>query len=273
MLSYVATRAEQPDDGGTTDDSPQLVNFLLHFPSSFRTPDHRHRPFATAPVRSRPRRTYDPTKPSQDAEGEYIPIFLDNISRRSSARWLRLKTAIESFGHQSELFDTISTKSLGKTDGSPFQVQLRKYRKPGQRLKGPHRNLIDVGYGVSQILPIITELLRSDSPDLFLLQQPEVHLHPRAQAALGTLFCSLAASKRQLIVETHSDHLTDRVRMDIRDKNTGLRAQDVSILYFEPLELDVKVHSLRIDQDGNVVGAPGTYREFFMDEMQRSLGF
>ena len=47
------------------------------------------------------------------------------------------------------------------------------------------RNLIDVGYGVSQALPVLTELLREDCSPVFLLQQPEVHLHPSAQAALG----------------------------------------------------------------------------------------
>ena len=52
---------------------------------------------------------------------------------------------------------------------------------------------------------------------MFLLQQPEVHLHPQAQAALGTLFCQVAAGGRQLIIETHSDYIIDRVRMDVRD--------------------------------------------------------
>ena len=76
----------------------------------------------------------------------------------------------------------------------------------------------------------------------------------------------------QLIVETHSDHLIDRVRMDIRDKKTDLRAEDVSILFFEPNDLDVTIHSLRLDDNGNVLDAPPTYRQFFMTEMQRSLG-
>ena len=92
-------------------------------------------------------------------------------------------------------------------------------------MKGPQRNLVDVGYGVSQALPVITELLDHDAdpPKLFLLQQPEIHLHPKAQAALGSLLCTVAGIGRQLIVETHSDYLLDRVRMDIRDNKTGLK--------------------------------------------------
>lgn len=74
------------------------------------------------------------------------------------------------------------------------------------------------------------------------------------------------------MVETHSDHLLDRVRMDVRDGETELKADDASILFFEPGALDVTIHSLRLDDDGNVLDAPPTYRQFFMDEMERSIG-
>ena len=107
---------------------------------------------------------------------------------------------------------------------------------------------------------------------MFLLQQPEVHLHPSAQAALGSLFCSIASWDRQLIVETHSDHLIDRVRMDVRDRKGTLEPEDVSILFFERDGLEVNIHALGIDEIGNVVGAPGSYRQFFMEETTRSLG-
>ena len=98
---------------------------------------------------------------------------------------------------------------------------------------------------------------------MFLLQQPEVHLHPSAQAALGSLFCSIAGPDRQLVVETHSDYIIDRVRMDVRDKKTDLKPEDVSILYFERGESDVKIHSIRLDEHGNVLDAPDSYGQFF----------
>ena len=148
-------------------------------------------------------------------------------------------------------------------------MQVRKF---AGGLKGPQRNLIDVGYGVSQALPLITELLRDDAPPMFLLQQPEVHLHPSAQTALGSLFCQIANPERQLVVETHSDHLLDRVRMDIRDGHSPLKPEDVSILFFERGALDVHIHSLRLDAMGNVLDGPDSYRRFFMEETTRSLG-
>ena len=241
------------------------------------------RPFASAPIRSRPRRTYDPILLAEDAEGEYIPSYLAGLYRRDADGWQLFKSGLEKFGHDSELFDEISVRSFGKSDGDPFQIQVRKpYRgRRNDRRKGPWRNLVDVGYGVAQTLPLLVELLHIDIPPvadwpayrpLFLLQQPEVHLHPQAQAALGTLFCQVAARGRQLVIETHSDYIIDRVRMDVRDGTTGLKPEDISILYFEPGDLVVKIHSITIDDYGNLDGAPTGYRQFFSDELTRSIG-
>ena len=234
--------------------------------------------FASAPVRSTPHRTYDPAISALDPEGTYVPMLLAELSSQQPEVWAKLKQRLENFGSSSGLFDEIRIRRLGKLHGSPFQVEMRKYGRT--RTKGPWRNLVDVGYGVSQTLPIITELLRDDAeqqrpesphPRQFLLQQPEVHLHPSAQAALGSLFCQLAGPRRQLIVETHSDNLMDRVCMDVRDGVSHLKPEDVSILFFERRGLDVRIHSLRLDQQGNILGAPDGYRQFFMDEVTRSL--
>ena len=236
------------------------------------------RPLAGGPVQSRPLRTYDPVQLAQDPHGASVPSYLAALYRNNPGKWQRLKTAMDAFGRASGLFDEILVKSFGKSDGDPFQLHIRKFSR---RRKGPSRNLIDAGYGVSQALPLIVELLKAqdtpvsgssfDVPPTLLLQQPEVHFHPQAQAALGTLFCQTAAAGRQLIIETHSDYIIDRVRMDVRDGTTGLKPEDVSILYFEPGELSVKIHSIRIDDAGNIKGAPEGYRQFFTDEMMRSL--
>ena len=229
----------------------------------------KSRPYASAPVRSKPRRTYDPARSVSDPEGDHVPMYLANVYVQDKRGWTRLKGALESFGKNSGLFDEITIKQLGKRESQPFQVEVRKF---GAKSKGPRRNLIDVGYGVSQVLPVITELLRQDAPPMFLLQQPEVHLHPSAQAALGSVFCELAKRDFQLVVETHSDHLLDRVRMDVRDGRGRLEPDDVSILFFERNDLDVRIHSLRLDEKGNIIDAPKSYRKFFMEETQRSLG-
>ena len=253
-----------PTDGSPPLSSDDLKKIRdLTAPRIFAEP-----PFASAPVRSRPHRTYDPSRPTPDPEGDYVPMYLADVFSRNKTVWSALKKGLEEFGQAAGLFDEISIRRFGKSGSEPFQVQVRRF---DNRLKGPQRNLIDVGYGVSQVLPVVTELLRPDAPPLFLLQQPEVHLHPSAQAALGSLFCQVASRDRQLIVETHSDHLLDRVRMEVRDGGTNLKPEDVSILYFERGDLDVNIHSIRIDEEGNIRGAPDGYRRFFLEETTRSL--
>ena len=231
--------------------------------------------FASAPVRSQPKRTYNPTRATLDPEGDYVPMFLAQLALQAPESWNSLQDRLQDFGAQAGLFDEIEVRRLGKVESAPFQIHIRK---SGKRRRGPFRNLVDVGYGVSQVLPLITELLRHDGPPLMLLQQPEVHLHPSAAAALGSRFCEVAAdskrkgnARRQIIVETHSDFIIDRVRMAVRNGTSDLQPDDVSILYFKRHEQAVTIHSISVDRLGNIEGAPAGYRSFFMEEMRRSM--
>ena len=221
----------------------------------------------SAPISSRPSRTYDPIKPSRDPEGAYVPTYFASLQFGDKQRWKSLKKKLKRFGRESGLFHTIGVKQFGDAEGGgPFQLEIKLKN-------GGDRNLIDVGYGVSQVLPVLTELFSQDSPSMFLFQQPEVHLHPSAQAALGSLFCETAASGNQLIVETHSDYIVDRILLDIRDKRTNLKADEVSILYFENEGKNVTIHSIRIDEKGKVLDSPEGYRRFFKDELKRVIEY
>ena len=250
--------------------SRQDLESLSDLLRSFATFPLREPPFASAPIRSSPSRTYDPTRPSPDPEGAYIPTYFASVHFQDKSGWRQLKDQLEHFGHRSGLFDEIAVKQLGEMEGGPFQLQIRK---TGKHSASPRRNLIDVGYGVSQALPILVELFRPDASQMLLFQQPEVHLHPSAQAALGTLFSETAASGRQLIIETHSDYIVDRVLLDVRDRRTNLGAEDVSILYFQREDLDVCIHSIRVDDEGSVLDAPEGYRRFFSDELNRVISY
>jgi predicted ATPase len=82
----------------------------------------------------------------------------------------------------------------------------------------------------------------------------------------------LAAQRgRSFIVETHSDYMIDRARIEIR-KGT-INPEDVSLIYLEPKRRFVNVHNISFDKMGNMVGAPTHYREFFLKETDRLLGF
>lgn len=218
---------------------------------------------AGAPVRTKPERIYQPIEETTSTEGSHIPLVLARMKGTNAVEWERLKDALDKFGRAAGLFDDITIKRLGKNISDPFQVFLKT--------NGPSSNLIDVGYGVSQVLPLVTELLRETRRRVFLYQQPEVHLHPSAQAQLGSFLAETVAQRNHtLIVETHSDYIVDRVRMDVRDANV-LSPRDVMILYFERDGLDTSVHEITLDEQGHLLNAPPGYRGFFVREQIRSL--
>ena len=221
------------------------------------------RPYAFAPIRTSPRRTYDPTKEIRDPEGSHIPVMLERLLGNGTPSDFRER--IEEFGIASGLYSSLRVRKLGRKGSDPFQIEVRP------AAGGRARNLVDVGYGVSQAIPIIADCASAEPYSTLLIQQPEVHLHPRAQAAMGSFFAQLADSERnQLVVETHSDYLIDRVRMDVRDER--IKGSDVVILYFEQAKGGVKIHPIEIDAAGNITGVPADYRRFFLDEQRRFLG-
>ena len=257
-------------EGSRRKPSPQELATFSFLSRQFVRVPSQEPPFASAPNHPSPQRTYDPMKLSSDPWGADVPSRFASLQFRDKAEWAALKAKLDAFGRESGLFDDFTVKQLTGVEGGPFQLQVRKFGKRGR--KGPKRNLTDVGFGVSQVLPVLAALFRTNGPSMLLLQQPELHLHASVQAALGSLFCRTAEAGRQLIVETHSEYIVDRIRMDLRDRHTTLPPDDVSILFFERSDRDVRIHSLRFDKQGNVLGAPDGYGQFFMDEVRRSVG-
>lgn len=230
----------------------------------FEDPDD-HRPYAFAPIRTRPQRTYEPLDTAAGPEGQHVPIILARTSAVDPAGWQRLRQAIDQFGSASGLFRSVGVRRLGDKDSDPFQLTVK--------VAGRAFNLVDVGYGVSQALPMIVDCVREPEGSTFLLQQPEVHLHPRAQAELGSFLAVLAKEQRKrFVIETHSDYLVDRIRMDVRD-HKFLKPEDVAILYFERNNGEVNIKALEIDDHGNLVNVPAGYRQFFLEEEKRFIGY
>lgn len=222
------------------------------------------RPYALAPIRTRPKRTYDPIGEAPEPEGRHVPMVLANLSSLDPKNWDRLRASLVSFGVASGLFQDVEIRRQGLSASEPFQVKLK--------IAGPAFNLIDIGYGVSQVLPIIVDALRGERGRTYLLQQPEIHLHPKAQAELASFLAFLAKQDRkQFLVETHSDYLVDRIRMDVRDGKHGLEPEDVSLLFFERRKGSVTIHRLGLDEMGNIVDAPKGYGAFFLTEARRLL--
>ncbi|HET6383995.1 MAG TPA: AAA family ATPase [Armatimonadota bacterium] len=210
------------------------------------------RTLSIAPIRTKPRRTYDEITEEFSPEGEHVPFVLSNLLADSKS-----KAIIERFGKESGLYTKLDVRRLGKHLGDPSQVMVTGSNRSA--------NLIDVGYGVSQVLPVIVQCLMTTRQNVLLLQQPEVHLHPRAQAALGSLFVDLVVDgNKQFIIETHSDYIIDRVRMEVGKGR--IPAADVSILYLEKDRFETTPYEISLSESGDICHAPPSYRDFFLQE-------
>jgi len=127
---------------------------------------------------------------------------------------------------------------------------------------GVSASIRDVGFGVSQVLPIIVQSLLSRNKTL-LIEQPEIHLHPALQAELGDLFIqsALGEQKNTFILETHSEQLILRILRRIRETAEGelepgltpIRPEDVAVLYVLPDKDGAKVIEIPIRPDGEFV--------------------
>ena len=135
---------------------------------------------------------------------------------------------------------------------------------------GESRNLVDVGFGIQSALPMLHAIVSAPSEATLLLQQPEAHLHPRAQAALVR---EITSRDNRLLVETHSDHVPDWLRIVAMAGQVD--SQDVGIVYFHRSDdgASTEPHRIRLDEQANLVDAPPGFRAFFLDETERLLGF
>ena len=127
-------------------------------------------------------------------------------------------------------------------------------------------NLIDYGYGVSQVLPVLWGL-GSIGPGPLVLEQPEVHLHPSAQGHVGEYIVA-ASQTRQILVETHSEHIINRARLAVARGN--LDAADVMILYVDRDKDGSRAVPIPLDSNGDFLAKwpNGFFEERFEDTMQ-----
>jgi len=224
-------------------------------------------PVWISPIRTKPQKTYDKYFESYSSEGEHTPYELNKILKNKN-----FKNALNKFGTESGLFNSIESISYNEEMYSPFQILIN--------LDGKEYNFVNVGYGVSQILPILTEIFKTSFNNWFLIQQPEVHIHPRAQAELGELFFEQSFNyekKRKFIIETHSDYIIDRFRVQLRKyykkKKVELKENNTQILFFKRSKLRNKIYPIGIDNDGNYSkNQPKSFRDFFIKESMRILG-
>lgn len=217
-----------------------------------------------APIRAKAKRIYESYKIKFSPEGDHIPSLLRNLlsSKRKKQNQEIINTLIK-FGRESNLFDNINITEFGRRNSSPFEIQVE--------YDGLPIKLTNVGYGVSQSLPLLVEIL-SSSKECFSIQQPEVHLHPKAQAAFGSFILnSFKTNKNTFLIETHSDYTINRYRYSL-SKTNEVEEVKSQILFFQRTKEGNTISTIKIDSKGKFdKHLPEDYRNFFIDEELKLL--
>ena len=121
----------------------------------------------------------------------------------------------------------------------------------------------DVGFGVSQVLPVLVQVFYAPRRSAVILEQPEIHLHPAAQSELGdVLIAAVKDNGVQLLVESHSEHLLRRLQRRIAEGEVS--HEDVALYFVETHRGQSEIHKLMVDTYGNITNWP---RDFFGDEI------
>lgn len=143
-----------------------------------------------------------------------------------------------------------------------FRVFVQRSQKSVETL------ITDVGFGVSQILPVIALLYYAPEGSTILIEQPEIHLHPSVQAGLADLFISTTKTRNlQIIVESHSEHFLNRLMRRVAEEKTkfgDIRSDDIALYFCEYTDGFSELCPLEVNLFGGITNWP---RDFFGNQM------
>jgi predicted ATPase len=207
-------------------------------------------------------------------KGEYTPHFLREFGYAKTLTDKRVHpdaTGAELMHQVEAWMGEISPGiriNLGNYDRDMNRINLRYTFPSGKVRSNPFRST-NVGFGITYTLPIVLALLASEKDALVLLENPESCMHPQGQFKLGELMARAASCGIQVIVESHSDHILNGIRVAVRQGH--INSNEVSLHYLSrPADTDQlrsKVDSPRLDEDGRIDEWP----EGFFDEWEKGL--
>lgn len=158
-----------------------------------------------------------------------------------------------------------------ETMGADFKLNY-KFSRDGQPIT-EEMSAVNVGYGVTYVLPILVAILSATPGSLILIENPEAHIHPRAQAELMNLIMKAVKAGIQIIIETHSDHIMNGALVSIAEDSENL--EHVKAYYFER---DDASHTsvprmLEILKDGRISNPPKGFFDQIDIDMRKIMGF
>jgi predicted ATPase len=200
-----------------------------------------------------PERTYYETSKKDLKVGKFGENYEDQIiawETKKSPNYKELLTILKDLG----LLHEIKSKRL---DGGRFEIQIRT------KNNGIWSSLSDVGFGISQFLPIIVADLQLGKGSTLFIAQPEIHLHPRIQAQFGDYIIDrIKKDNKRYIIETHSEYLINRIRLAIAKKT--IEEQDVKTYFIDNNGVKAKHYDLKLLKNGQIKNAPKSFFETYM---------
>lgn len=227
--------------------------------------------FYLGPLRSKTDRLYPwsgITPESVGYSGENtVAAILASRGRKISLGYKKVTRPLEQLVAESlqrmGLIESFEVKPISK-QRQEYEVKVRT--------KGSNDwvDLPDVGFGISQVLPVLVQCFYAPSGSIILMEQPEIHLHPNAQSALADVMIDVINSREngedrniQLIIETHSEHFLRRLQRRIAED--VIPKEKVSAYFANIAKTPATLESLKIDVFGNILNWP---ENFFGDEME-----
>lgn len=183
-----------------------------------------------------------------------------NHSRR--LRRIPIEQVIAQWLSELGLISSFDLESLDDR-GTVYRVNVRRRPKSTPVL------LTDVGFGVSQVLPVLVLLAYAQDGDTLILEQPEIHLHPAVQSGLADIILETALTRNiQVILESHSEHLLTRLQRRIAEARFGnhlrVESADVALYFCNQTDGQSTLAQLEVDLFGNIANWP---EEFFGDPL------
>lgn len=222
------------------------------------------------PLRDQPRRYYqfdDTGGADVGVSGEFTVQILELekskelISRQAtnvSGRGIEFSAPVEGtlLSHTNHWLDFMGLPSV-----KPSSLEQSLYKlEVGELAVG----LLDVGFGVSQVLPIIVEALRAHRGDLVILEQPEIHLHPRVQAQLADFLLARSLDGVRFLVESHSEYLIKRLCRRIAEAHDVETGQSTNLYFVEGVPGKATCKKIPVNEFGEIESWPKGF--FDLDE-------
>ena len=126
----------------------------------------------------------------------------------------------------------------------------------------------NVGFGYSYILSIVVSALIAKEGNIFIVENPEAHLHPKAQLNLAFLLAKLVDNGVQVFIETHSEHIVNGFRLAALKEEFSLSNKDLNILFFDN---DFCIQQLKVESNGKIKNWPSGFFDQYQYELSEIL--